>query len=186
MDTETTLREIARGSRDAFTSLYREQRPTMIRYATGLLAGDLAAAEDAVDEAFVAIWQQAGRFGGKGSANGWIRHIVRNKAIDWLRKQRECSFANDESAELTNQVPDPARSPYDCAELACDGNQLRRALAELSFEQREAVWLCYFEDKSLSEIAEIANCPQNTVKTRLFYARKSLNIALTPLYLEKA
>lgn len=186
MDTETTLREIARGSRDAFTSLYREQRPMMIRYATGLLAGDLAAAEDAVDEAFVAIWQQAGRFGGNGSANGWIRRIVRNKAIDWLRKQRESSFASDETAELVNQVPDPATSPHECAEQMCDGNQLRRALATLSFEQREAVWLCYFEDKSLSEIAEIADCPQNTVKTRLFYARKSLQATLTPRCLEDA
>ena len=61
MDTETMLYDVARGNRKAFETLYRQQQPIMIRYATGLLAGDLAAAEDAVDEAFTAIWTQAGR-----------------------------------------------------------------------------------------------------------------------------
>ena len=51
---------------------------------------------------------------------------------------------------------------------------LRRALSALSFEQREVVWMCYFEDKSVREIAELAQCPENTVKTRLFHARQNL------------
>ena len=181
MDTETMLYAVARGNRKAFETLYRQQQPIMIRYATGLLAGDLAAAEDAVDEAFTAIWTQAGRFNGNGNANGWMRRIVRNKAIDWLRKQRECCSVDAELADFADQRADPAPSPYDCAEQTSDGNQLRRALIGLSFEHREAVWLCYFEDKSIDEIAEIADCPQNTVKTRLFYARKSLKAELLPL-----
>ncbi len=181
METETMLFDIARGNKKAFATLYREQQPIMIRYATGLLAGDLAAAEDAVDEAFTAIWAQAGRFNGSGNANGWIRRIVRNKAIDWLRRQRETSSVDVELTEFANECADPAPSPYDRAAQTSEGNQLRRALTGLSFEHREAVWLCYFEDKSIDEIAQIADCPQNTVKTRLFYARKSLKAELLPL-----
>lgn len=181
MDTKAMLCDIARGSQTAFARLYRAQQPIMIRYATGLLAGDVAAAEDAVDEAFVAIWTQAGRFTDGGNANGWIRRIVRNKAIDWLRKQRESTSVDAELADFAYQLVDPAPSPYADAESRCDGNHLRSALVNLSFEHREAVWLCYFEDKSVDEIAEIANCPQNTVKTRLFYARKTLKSNLLPL-----
>ena len=181
MDTETMLFDIAHGNQKAFAMLYRAQQPIMIRYASGLLAGDLAAAEDAVDEAFTAIWAQAGRFNGSGNANGWIRRIVRNKAIDWLRKQRECNSIDAELADFADQRADPAASPYDHAEQTSEANQLRRALTGLSFEHREAVWLCYFEDKSIDEIAQIADCPRSTVKTRLFYARKSLKAELLPL-----
>lgn len=179
MDSETMLFDIARGNQKAFAMLYREQQPVMIRYATGLLAGDLAAAEDAVDEAFTAIWAQAGRFNGSGNANGWIRRIVRNKAIDWLRKQRESSI-DAELADFADQRADPAPSPYDYAAQTSESNHLRAVLTGLSVEHREAVWLCYFEDKSIDEIAQIADCPQSTVKTRLFYARKSLKASLIP------
>lgn len=178
MDTKTMLFDIARGSQKAFATLYTQQQPIMIRYATGLLAGDVAAAEDAVDEAFVAIWQQAGRFEGSGNANGWVRRIVRNKAIDWLRKQRD---SDHPTMELDDQTPDADQSPYDYAEQSCESNHLRKALEKLSFEHREAVWLCYFEDKSMNEIAEIASCPTNTVKTRLFHARQYLRTTLTPM-----
>ena len=178
MDTKIMLFDIARGNKKTFATLYTQQQPAMIRYATGLLAGDVAAAEDAVDEAFIAIWQQAGRFEGSGSANGWVRRIVRNKAIDWLRKQRDCDQPN---VELDDQMPDSDRSPYEYAEQRCQSHHLRKALEKLSFEHREAVWLCYFEDKSMNEIAEIACCPENTVKTRLFHARQYLRTALIPV-----
>ena len=64
IDTEAYLRGIANGDRSAFSSLYRSWQPTLVRYATGLLSGDREAAEDVVDEALLAVWQQAGRFAG--------------------------------------------------------------------------------------------------------------------------
>jgi RNA polymerase sigma-70 factor, ECF subfamily len=174
MDIENALNQIGQGERGTFAALYRETQPCFIRYATGLLAGDREAAEDVVDEAFIAVWQQAGSYNGNGSAAGWIRRIVRNKAVDWLRKQREvCGLGGDEW-DAFNQIPDTACSPHDLAEAASDASTLRVALAHLSFDHREVIWLCYFEDKSITEIAEIAGCPQNTVKTRLFHARKAM------------
>jgi RNA polymerase sigma-70 factor (ECF subfamily) len=168
---EDDLRSIARGDRNAFTRLYRASRQDLVRYATGVLAGDRAGAEDAVDDAFVAIWTQAGQYDGSGSAHGWMRRIVRNKAIDWLRKQRETAMSGEPiMADHCNRVADEA-TPFDSVMQKSAAAALRRALGALSFEQREAVWLCYFEDKSIKEIAEISRCPENTVKTRLFHAR---------------
>jgi RNA polymerase sigma-70 factor, ECF subfamily len=170
---ELELKGIANGDRAAFVRLWRATQPEFIRYATGLLAGDRSAAEDAVDEAFIAIWQQSGRYNGRGNAMGWMRRIVRNKAIDWLRKQRDIPMSGD--PQMDGQLDASAvPTPFDIAERTSAAATLRAALVTLSVEQREAVWLCYFEEKSLQAIAEIAGCPENTVKTRLFHARKAL------------
>jgi RNA polymerase sigma-70 factor (ECF subfamily) len=174
MDIETGLRSVARGERGVFSDMYRHLQPQMIRYVVGLLAGDRSIAEDIVNEAFVAVWQQASNFTGTGSAVGWVRRIVRNKAIDWLRKQRDVSLSGPAQDAIFNQIPDPASSPLQQVESASDANQLRLALAHLSVEHRETIWLCYFEDKGVSEIALITQCPESTVKTRLYYARKAL------------
>jgi RNA polymerase sigma-70 factor, ECF subfamily len=174
MDIEAGLRGVARGERGAFSDLYRHLQSPMIRYVLGLLAGDRAIAEDIVNEAFVAVWQQASQYSGTGSAIGWVRRIARNKAIDWLRKQREVSLSGDAQDALFNQIPDMAKSQLEVLESTSDAHELRLALTQLSDEHREVVWLCYFEDKSVSEIARIVECPENTVKTRLFYARKAL------------
>ena len=172
METESKLRAIARGDRAVFAALFTEYLPRFVPYATGLLAGDKEAAEDVVHEAFMAIWQQAGHFTGKGSAEGWMRRIVRNKAVDWCRKQREVPM----TVELQTQHPEQAGgpNPLEAAVQSDAAQHLRDALTILSVEQREAVWLCYFEERSVAEISQFAHCPENTVKTRLFHARKIL------------
>jgi RNA polymerase sigma-70 factor, ECF subfamily len=174
MDIAALLGAIAGGSRAAFTQIYAELEPKMVRYAAGLLAGDTPAAADAVDEAFLAIWKSAASYSGTGSAEGWIRHIVRNKVIDALRKTRERPVANDEAARQFEAVADGADTPAEAAEKKSMADELKSALARLTPDHRDVVWLCYYEEKSLEEIAAIVGCPENTVKTRLFHARKQL------------
>ena len=174
MLTARALNDIAKGDRTAFSRLYSSARPGLLRYASALLAGDTDAAMDVVDEAFLDIWRNAGRYSGTGSADGWIRHIVRNKAVDWLRSRRERPIALHGEGGFADTLADEAESPEQTAELSSDADVLRKALDRLSPDHREAVWLCYFEERSLAEIAEIAGCPENTVKTRLFHARRQL------------
>lgn len=166
------LRGIAQGERRAFETLYLEMQRPMLAYAIGLLAGDRSAAEDAVDEAFMDIWQSAGSFTGMGSGEGWVRRIVRNKAIDWLRRQR--AARTEAWTHLHDYLPDDAVGPEGAALSADAAQWLRGALSALSVEQREVVILCYFEERPLTEIAAIAGCPLGTVKTRLFHARAIL------------
>lgn len=173
-DPAALIAEVAAGSQTAFAALYMSLQSKMVRYAAGLLAGDRETAADAVDEAFFDVWRSASRFQGQGSAEGWVRHIVRNKAIDLIRKNRERLAVSDEEAQAFEDLPDEADTPDDRAEQISDSDELKRLLQRLSPEHREAVWLCYYEEKSLAEIAEIAGCPENTVKTRLFNARKLL------------
>ncbi|MFV0643787.1 MAG: RNA polymerase sigma factor [Sphingomonadaceae bacterium] len=174
MDSAALLGRIAGADKAAFTQLYRALQAKMERYAAGLLAGDMHLAADAVDEAFMDIWRNASSWSGSGSADGWIRRIVRNKAIDAIRKIKEKPGLNDaEQAAYDNQADD-ADTPEEALEKKSDGDELRRAMDRLSPEHREAIWLCYYEGLSLAQIAEQADVPENTVKTRLFHARKQL------------
>lgn len=180
MNSAERLAAIARQDQAAFTALYRAMQPQLERYAAGLLAGDMAAAADAVDEAFLDIWKQAGAYTGDGSAEGWIRRIVRNKAVDWLRRQKEKSGLSEGEQAAYDQTADSADTPDVVAEKKSDGDELRAAMARLSVEHRETLWLCYFENKSVSDIAQMMSVPENTVKTRLFNARKQMKQLLSP------
>ncbi len=169
METATLIREISRGDRKSFEQLFRKMQRPMLAYAMGILASDRQAAEDAVDEAFVDIWQSAASFSGTGNAEGWVRRIVRNKAVDLLRRQRGGRVA-DWMQALEEQA-DHAPSPWEIASAASQSAWLTAALGCLSVDQREAIILCYYEEYPLAEIAKIQGCPHNTIKTRLFHAR---------------
>ena len=181
METAQALGKIASGDRQAFAALYSSGRGPLVRYASALLAGDVDAAMDVVDDAFLDIWRQAGRYTGLGSADGWIRRIVRNKAVDWLRARHGQTISLDANSGVAGEIPDDADPPDLLVEKASEADVLRKALERLSPDHREAVWLCYFEDRSLAEIAEIAGCPENTIKTRLFHARRLLRHELERL-----
>ncbi|HQV02171.1 MULTISPECIES: RNA polymerase sigma factor [unclassified Novosphingobium] len=172
MDIAIAIQAIAREDRRAFDELYRSQQRPLLGYALGLLAGDREAAEDVVDEAFVDIWRQAATFTASGSGQGWIRRIVRNKAVDWLRRNGSARWAqlSDQHEQQADQDPDPEHR----AITANNAEWLRLALARISVDQREAVILAYFEQRSVAEIAEIQACPEGTVKTRLFHARLNM------------
>lgn len=173
MNSSQLIGAIAGGDRAAFASLYRAKSASLIAYAAALLAGDRAGGEDAVDEAFCDVWRNAANYQHIDDGDRWLRRIVRNKAIDQLRKRREV-LAEDPWQLGTSDAGQIEASPFDAACAADDAAVLRRALGRLSPEQREAVWLCYYEELSLKEIAIIAGCPENTVKTRLFHARQKL------------
>lgn len=178
MNSSELISAIAGGDRSAFKQLYRARYAPMVTFAGALLGGDRAGGEDAVDDAFLDIWRSAASFSGAGSADGWIRRIVRNKVIDQLRKRRE--VLSDDPWQLSGAgepgSADP--TPFDAASAAGEAQSLRLALSELSPDQREVVWLCYYEELPLRDIAVLVGCPENTVKTRLFHARQRMRHSL--------
>ncbi len=174
MNSGQLIAAIAAGDRAAFKQLYRAKYAALVAFAGAILCGDRAGGEDAVDEAFLDIWRSAATYTGTGSADGWIRRIVRNKAIDLLRKRRELLSDDPWRAGTAAEPASTEPSPFDVAQAAGDAQSLHLALGQLSPDQREVVWLCYYEDLPLREIAAIVGCPENTVKTRLFHARQQM------------
>jgi len=96
--------------------------------------------------------------------------IARFKALSALRRRPDQEL--DE--ETAGAIEDPSDDPAVALEKKDKSTMIRKCLTGLSAEHREIIDLVYYHEKSVEEVAEIVGIPQNTVKTRMFYARKRL------------
>ncbi|MGI9410349.1 MAG: sigma-70 family RNA polymerase sigma factor, partial [Hyphomicrobiaceae bacterium] len=115
--------------------------------------------------------RNAARFEGRSTLSSWILGIAHNRAVSSLRKRREAALDED----AANTIADDADDPEVSAQKADKGALLRICMERLSDEHRTIVDLVYYHEKSIAEVSEIVGIPQNTVKTRMFYARKKLS-----------
>ena len=137
----------------------------------GVVAQDAPTrAEDLIGEVFLDVWRQADRFEGRSSVSTWILGMARFKALSSLRKTTEAELDEDKAAAIA----DEADNPETVSQKLDKAKAIRRCIDQLSPEHREIVDLVYYQEKSISEVAEIVRIPENTVKTRMFYARKRL------------
>ena len=164
------LRRIARRDRQAFTALYRRYRPRLHGYLRRLLA-DGQIAEEVFDDVMFVVWKDARRFAGKSAPSSWIFGIAYRRAMSALRSEARHNTRIDRSVG-TDEVS--VAHPK-------DRDLIEAALKQLSPEHRQVVELTYFFGCSYQEIADIAGCPVNTVKTRMFHARKRLKYLLPVL-----
>jgi RNA polymerase sigma-70 factor, ECF subfamily len=166
---ENLIRAIATGSRAAMRTLYGRHHIGVYRFITRLVF-DTGCAEDIMAEVFLSVWRQAGSFENRSQVSTWILSIARFKALTALSRRRDGQL--DEAA--TEMIADTADTPEQTV-LRTDRNaQLRSCITQMSREHREVIDLVYYHDKSVEEVAEIIQLPKNTVKTRMFYARKRL------------
>jgi RNA polymerase sigma-70 factor (ECF subfamily) len=133
------------------------------------IVGDRTSAEDVTQEAFLSIWRSGARYDrARGSVRAWTLGIVRNRAIDTLRRQaagRAPKLTFDDEAALEQR---PSSDLTDEQALQRDEAQrLRGALSELPGEQSKVIELAYFGGFSHSEIAEMLSMPLGTVKGRM-------------------
>jgi RNA polymerase sigma-70 factor (ECF subfamily) len=162
------IAKIAGGNRLAMQVLYARHHTRVYRFLLRLL-GSHAVAEDLTSDVFLSVWRQAHRFEGRSAVTTWLLAIARYKALAELRR-RPAALSEEEHAQVADAADDP--------EVALQGKHrgeiLRKCLELLSREQREIIDLVYYHEKSVQEVAGIVGIPGNTVKTRMFYARKRL------------
>lgn len=173
---ETWLAAIANGDRGAFDQLYREYGPRIFRFAYRLIH-DRAKAEEVTNDVMLEIWKHAAHFERRSTVSTWILGIARHRTLNAVRGKTLQLAPVEEAEELADETS--------TAEVALDhatiGRALRGALERLSAEHREVIELTFFHELSYKEIAEITNCPENTVKTRVFHAKKRLEPILATL-----
>jgi len=172
------LKQIAAGDRAAFTELYTSYQPRLIKFCSRILKNDVALAADIADEAMIEVWKSAASFSGKSQPSTWIHSIARFRLIGFLRKNKE--LLQDESSEWLN-YEDDALLPDE--EMMVDERDelLITNLGKLSDKHREVIELVYFRELSIKEIAAMLDISENTVKTRMFYARNHLKSILKNL-----
>jgi RNA polymerase sigma-70 factor (ECF subfamily) len=178
---ETLIKQIADGNKLAMRALFARHQVRVYRFALRIVR-DTALADDVVSEVFIDAWQHAGRYEGRSTVSTWLLGITRHKALTAANRRPTESI----DSETAMNVVDPANTPE--AELGQKdtGAVIRRCLASLSPEHAEIIDLVYYQEKSIKEIVEILGIPDNTVKTRMFYARKRLAALVAAEGIERA
>lgn len=166
---EVLIARIAQGDRLAMQVLYARHHVRVYRFALRLVKNE-STAEDLISEIFLDVWRQAGKFEGRSAVSTWILAITRFKALSALRRRTDAEL-DDETAAA---IEDTSDNPEEVVAKKDTGDVLRNCLTALSREHREVIDLVYYHEKSVEEVAEIVGIPENTVKTRMFYARKKL------------
>lgn len=160
---------IAAGDKHAMQILFARHNVRVFRFLVRFI-GDNSAAEDLVSEVFLDVWRRAGGFQGRSQVTTWLLAIARNKALSALQRRS--------NEELNEHAAAALEDPHDGPEVTLQNRQkaevLLNCLRQLSLAHREVIDLVYYHEKSIDEVAEITGIPQNTVKTRMFYARKRI------------
>ena len=153
----------ARSQQGALAELYdRYGRPA---YGLALrVLRDEALAEDAVQEAFLAIWRTASRFvPERGKASTWILTLVHRRAVDLVRREER------RRADTLEHAPEPSGGAVDEeAWLRLQRERVQDALRQLPDQQREAIELAYYGGFTQSKLAERLGQPLGTIKSRMF------------------
>jgi len=182
------MARVSAGGVAALEALY--DRHSRLAYSLALrILGDRGAAEEVVQDAFVGLWRSAGGYdSGRGSFYPWLVRIVRNRAIDELRRLEVPGRAPHATRKaLPPEVLD-FRAPHPGSSYPSGGDPsgtedrvvLGEALRGLPEEQRVVIELAYYEGLSQREISERLDAPLGTVKTRTRLALKKLREALDP------
>ena len=161
--------QIAAGDRNAMRVLYARHNVRVFRFIRRMV-GNEAVAEELVSEVFFDVWRQAERFEARSQVSTWILGIARFKALSSLRQRKEEELDDD----LARSIEDGSDTPEMAAEKNDQSAILRRCMMQLSPAHREIIDLVYYHEKTIQETVEIVGIPENTVKTRMFYARKRL------------
>jgi RNA polymerase sigma-70 factor (ECF subfamily) len=164
------LRQVAAGDRTAFKELYLIYHRRLARFLMRMTSRhDLI--EEVINDTLWTVWLKAGDFRGDSLVSTWIVGITYRRALKALRKH---------GAPRPMLVEEVAVAPD--AQLEDENRQwLGQALAELPLEQRMVMEFSYLMGHSCEEIAQIMQCPVNTVKTRMFHAREKLRRSLPRL-----
>jgi RNA polymerase sigma-70 factor (ECF subfamily) len=151
----------------AFETLYRRYHPRLCRFLHRMLRPEHLV-EEVLDDTLHVVWNQAERFNGTSKVSTWIFAIAYRKALKALQ-------GSDEAVEDTGEESAaPGSGPDDHLERREARDRLLQAIRALSPDHRAVVELTYFHGLGYREIAQIVDCPVDTVKTRMFHARRRL------------
>lgn len=171
------IARIASGDRDAFAQLYRRYRAAVYRFAAHV-SGSAAVAEDVVQDAFVAVIEDAGDYrADRSGVLPWLLGIARNHVRRWRTERLVLPLPDDETRDGQELavLPDPLLE----ISLQRNASALRQALVELPIRYREVIVLCDLQELTYAETAVALGCAVGTVRSRLHRGRALLARRLT-------
>ncbi len=174
------LSRCALHDQQAFSALYRFTSAKLFAVALRITRRrDWA--EEVLQEAFVNIWNHAGGYTATKSAPmTWMTAIVRNRALDWLRRPREVEI-NEDQEEMLASIPDDSPGPEELLQRSTESGELAECMKALTEEQQRSISLAFFYGLSHGELAEQMRKPLGTVKTWIRRGLERLKFCLDGL-----
>ena len=168
------MARITNADEKALAEDYRQMNRKIFAFALRHI-NDRDLAEGIVVETMFEVWKNASRFTGGSSVSTWVLGIARHKALDEVRR-RARFVPYDETSGM--EIADESATAFDGLANRETRAELNCCIKQLPPEQQECIHLVFYQELSLAEIADIQGVPENTVKTRLFHARRKLKILL--------
>ena len=165
------LSRVAAEETDAFEALYRLYSPRLQRFVRGVTKQP-ALVEEILDDTMMVVWRKAYTFNHSSKVSTWIFAIAYRQSLKTLKRLGRLEDETYEQTEASTPGPDDALQQQELHQ------HLDNALGMLSAEQRAVMELTYYFGYACREIAQIMGCPIDTVKTRMFYARRKLKASL--------
>lgn len=170
---ESLIKSIAGGDQEAMGILYARHKTRVLRCAMKVVR-NLAGAEEVVSEVFHDVWQKAGRFESRSRVSTWLLAITRNKALDARSRRRGEPLDDDFAESIVDEADGPETMMFDKESHGI----VHECLTHLSPAHRTIIDLVYLQEKPVGEVAKLIQVPENTVKTRMFYARQRMKVLL--------
>ena len=171
-DEAQLMRRIRAHDLRAFETLYRRYHPRLTRFITNLIRRPQLV-EEVLNDTMLVVWNKPDSYNGSSRLSTWIFAIAYRKALKALSRYDEP--LDDVLAERRASVEPGPDQQLDRRQMQA---ALLDAMRQLSPDHRAVVDLTYFHEIGYREIAEIMDCPVDTVKTRMFYARRHLKRVL--------
>ena len=169
------LKQVGNGDEQALAHMYQKLSRRIYAFSLRRVSNpDLA--EEVVVETMYEVWRNAKTFDGRAQVSTWVLGIARYKTLDKLRQLNRYETTSDEA--VLDSIADESASAYDRLTQRQQAELIARCLEALPDDQRECLHCAFYEDMSINEIAELQGIPGNTVKTRLFHARRKLKECL--------
>ncbi len=160
------------GELSAFEAFYKAYRPKLRGFIRSVTSNE-EAVDEVFDDVMMVVWKKIGDFEGRSKLSTWVFSIAYRRALKERGKKPE--------VENNDQVEETAPSE-EAMERALEAgrakDRIQAALGKLPSDQGTVVRLAYFEGLTYRDIGAIMGCPQDTVKTRMFHARRKLKAAL--------
>lgn len=177
------VEQVRKGNNRAFDELMERYKKPILNFVYRML-GNVSDAEDIAQLVFVRVYQSACKSlfqTGNGKFSTWLFQIAHNAAIDSIRRQqRHPTAAINGLEDRINPAVTTRTADKDIAEREL-GNQIAEAVSILPADQKTAIVLSEYHDMSYAEIAEVMNCSEKSVESRLYRAKQTLRQSLAHL-----
>ena len=166
---EVLIKSIAKGDQDAMEIFYVRHKTKVLRFAMRFVR-DPSGAEEVVSEVFHDVWGKAGYFKSRSQVSTWLLAIARNKALNFGARRSAEPLDEDFAESIVDEADGP-----EATMLGKENHGIvHECLRHLSPAHRTIIDLIYLQEKPIGEVAKLIQVPENTVKTRMFYARQRM------------